>query len=164
MEDDLEIISRIPINLKTGDKLIWHYDKTSRYLVKSGYKLFMNSKISEVCSSENVMNEVWGNLWNLKIPTKVKIFCWQTINEILPTKLNLQKRRIDSSVVCPIWSTDVWNQPIILFRCNRAKSVWELTFRHVFLEENFNHSFAGRWLKINSTVSMKDLELIVVAC
>lgn len=54
----------------------------------------------------------------------------------------------------------------VLFRCNRVKEVWDLTFhRVVFLQENFNHSsMVDRWMKINSIVSKADLELVAITC
>lgn len=40
LSSDVEIINRIPINLNLDRKLIWHFDKTGKYTVKSGYKVF----------------------------------------------------------------------------------------------------------------------------
>lgn len=36
MSNDIEIIRGIPIDISLNDKLIWHYDKTRGYSVKSG--------------------------------------------------------------------------------------------------------------------------------
>lgn len=102
--EDYEIIRRIPINLNLEDKIIWHFDQTGKYTVNSGYKLFMNSKISEASSSNNVMESVLKNLWKLRIPSKIKIFWWKAINEVLPTKVNLNSKGINTTIECPICS------------------------------------------------------------
>lgn len=99
---DLEVIERIPINIGLEDKIIWHYDKTGKYMVKSGYKLFMNNKINEASSSSYPMGNVWKNLWKLKIPSKIKIFYWKVLHEIIPTNRNLSKRGVSSSSICPM--------------------------------------------------------------
>lgn len=65
LDIDLEVIKRIPINRELEVKIIWHYDKTGKYTVKSGYRLFMNGKINEASSSSNPMGNVWKNLWKL---------------------------------------------------------------------------------------------------
>lgn len=55
-KDDVEIIRRMPTNLKLQDKWIWHFDKKGIYLVQSGYKVFVDSKL-RVSSSNNSSGE-----------------------------------------------------------------------------------------------------------
>lgn len=55
-------IRRIPINLELEDRYIWYYDRMRKYTVKSGYKVFMKSKICVASSSSNLMGRVWDNV------------------------------------------------------------------------------------------------------
>lgn len=81
MDVDFDVIERISINIDLKDKFIWHYDRTGRYFVKSGYRPFMNFKINEASSSVYPRGNVWKNLWKLLVPTKVKYFCWKALND-----------------------------------------------------------------------------------
>lgn len=160
----IESIRKCSINKSLEDKLIWHFDKTDNYTVKSGYKVFLNSKIDGIASSSNSMEKVWNSLWKLKIPSKIKLFCWKALNNTLPTKLNLLKRGIASDLYCPICGNEVESTDHILFQCCRAKEIWEITFNRVFLETNFNGSFVDRWLKIVESCSSSELGLVAVTC
>lgn len=51
-----------------------------------------------------------------------------------------------------------------LFDCHQARKIWRKTFNRVFLDEEFNRSFADRWLKIDSNSTMAEMELVVVTC
>lgn len=102
LEMDIDIIKRIPINTNIRDKFIWYYDKMGKYSVKSGYKLFMNTKINEASSSTYPMGSVWKNLWKLFVPMKIKHFCWKALNNFIPMNLNLKNRGVDVVIYCPI--------------------------------------------------------------
>lgn len=54
---DCDIIRSIPLNKNLDDKLIWHYDQTVDYTVKSGYKIFMSIKLDGISSSSNIMKK-----------------------------------------------------------------------------------------------------------
>ena len=45
---------------------------------------------------------LFRSLWMLQIPNKIKVFGRRASNDILPTKLNLSKRRIIDDAMCPI--------------------------------------------------------------
>ena len=38
--------------------------------------------------------EVWKAIWNLRVPNKIKVFSWRACRSILPTRVNLSKKRI----------------------------------------------------------------------
>lgn len=90
--EDINQIIRLPIHKNLEDKWIWHFDKKGLYSVKSGYKSFVNSLIREASSSENCMGKIWEKLWRLKVPNKIKFFCWRALNEIIRTKVTSIKK------------------------------------------------------------------------
>lgn len=55
LSSDCDTIRSIPINKNLKDKIIWHYDRTGVYSVKSGYKLYIKEKIDGISSSSNPM-------------------------------------------------------------------------------------------------------------
>jgi hypothetical protein len=38
-------------------------------------------------------NSVWKDCWNLKVPNMVKMFLWRALRNLLPTKVNLKKKK-----------------------------------------------------------------------
>lgn len=110
------------------------------------------------------MGCVWDNLWKLKVPTKVKHLHWGALNDMIPSKFNLQKRGVDTIIDCPICFSHIESTDHSLFGCKRAKEIWRISGVRVFLEENFNDSLVDRWMKINRVASKKDLEIIATTC
>lgn len=157
----LEIIRKVPINLASSDKYVWHYDKCGNYSAKSVYRVFMKNKIRS-SSSNNSMAKVWSNLWKLKVPAKVKHFCWKTLNGFIPTRVNLHRRGIQTNVMCPRCSENVETTDHILVGCKKAQEIWDLTFVHNLLKEDFNQNFADRWFEINSALPLEDLQKVAV--
>lgn len=122
--EDYDLIRKIPINSNLKDSFIWHYDRTGKFTFKSGYKLYMNSKINAASSSSNIMKKVWEKLWKLCIPSKIKHFSWKALNEILPTNINLKKRGMDIPQICHICMSANESTDHILFDCHRATEIW----------------------------------------
>lgn len=124
----------------------------------------MKDKLDGISSSVNPMKQIWENIWKLKIPTKIKTFCWKALNNIIRNKVNLHSRGIDTPIICPICNQSNENSDHCLFVCKRAQEIWKLTFDCVFLEEEFNGSLVDIWIRIKSRHSRENLELIAITC
>ncbi|KAL6277351.1 hypothetical protein ACE6H2_020952 [Prunus campanulata] len=73
--------------LRNEDRLVWHYEKTSCYTVRSGYWLacaIRDREDGDVGASRNNFENVWLRLWWMQVATKVKVFLWRCMHEILP--------------------------------------------------------------------------------
>ena len=73
---------------------------------------------------ENI-NSVWKDMWNLKIPGKIKHFGWKVLHGSLPCLGVLANRHIPYTGQCPVCSVGVEDIQHCLFNCSRARSVWE---------------------------------------
>lgn len=126
----------------------------------------MNNKINEASSSNNIMANVWDKLWKTHIPSKIKHFCWKAINETLPTRqiYNLKNRDVETSLDCPICLHSIETTDHILFNCSRARDIWRIIAKRVYLEEDFNNSFVDKWIKINANSFMDEIDLVATAC
>lgn len=51
--------------------------------------------------------QVWKQIFGLKVPEIVKCFIWKAGNDILPTRKNCFKREIIDSPLCPICEREV---------------------------------------------------------
>ena len=59
------------------------------YTVGSAYK-----ELASQLSEDN-FDEVFKQVWKLKIPSNVSHFIWRLIRERLPTKVNLRRRTVE---------------------------------------------------------------------
>lgn len=163
-KDDILLIKKLPINKSVEDRWIWHFDKKGLYSVKSGYKAFMNAKIKECHSRDNMMGEVWKKLRNLRVPNKIKHFCWKALNDTLPTNVNLLNRRIDLSPICPQCLCCPEFTDHALVSCSRANSIWKIITPSLVFTQSFNNSFKDRWISLNSSCKKEELEIFSIGC
>lgn len=96
---DEEAILRISLSKRyVCDSVLWMYNKNGAYSVKSGYhiaRLISKEDNGMVESLEPMVGgQVWGKLWKLHVPRKIKIFGWRACQDILLTRQNLVKRRV----------------------------------------------------------------------
>ena len=67
---------------------------------------------------------VWGKLWKLHIPNKVRIFAWRSCHDILPTRVKLARRFITKDDTCLLCNKDSESALHALWDCSVAQDVW----------------------------------------
>jgi len=86
------------------DELVWASSQDGNYSVKIGYYAIKNwedqSKNNPDRSSTQ-SDKLLQNLWNLNIPPKQIHLVWRIMNNGLPVKSNLFKRRISRDPLYP---------------------------------------------------------------
>lgn len=100
---DMEAILSIPLSLRlTPDLTIWHYDDSSVYTVKSGYRLISESL--SLAPSSSLSSTLWKALWGMSVPQKIKVFMWRVVNNTLLTFTAFARRRApcSTSVLCVV--------------------------------------------------------------
>ncbi|KAK7267199.1 hypothetical protein RIF29_19864 [Crotalaria pallida] len=125
---DVEIIRSIPIvQSNRVDELIWHFTTDGVYSVKSGYKTLLqyqaHSVESGVGSSSNDAAQIWKVLWSLNLPEKMKIFWWRALRDILPTKANLLRKKMQIPSDCKSCN-EMETAMHCFFYCDFAKEIW----------------------------------------
>ena len=109
------------------DILLWMYNKNGRFLAKSAYRVAVQIQKGEEWiknSSGCVGKQVWNALCKLHIPNKIKVFGWRACQEILPTRLNLVKRRIIHDDVCSNSTRFPESTVHVLWDCRVVVDVW----------------------------------------
>jgi hypothetical protein len=53
------------------------------------------------CSHVKKDNGVWKTIWKMGVPRLVKLFMWRACQNLLPTWVNLTKRRVIDDQLCP---------------------------------------------------------------
>ncbi|KAL0012077.1 hypothetical protein SO802_007185 [Lithocarpus litseifolius] len=71
-----------------------------------------------------VAKQVWAVLWKLRIPNKIKVFAWRACHEILPTAVNLTRRRVILEDKCSLCTGEPETTIHALWDCVVAQDVW----------------------------------------
>ncbi|KAL5819962.1 hypothetical protein ACOSQ4_023804 [Xanthoceras sorbifolium] len=72
--DVAAIISLPPFASSLPDSLLWHYEKSGSYSVRSGYKVALASSDVARGSGLSSSKSWWKFLWRLSLPPKIKLF------------------------------------------------------------------------------------------
>ncbi|KAK3193675.1 hypothetical protein Dsin_024985 [Dipteronia sinensis] len=123
-KEDSDAILRIPISASHADDvLIWHYDKSGAYSVKSGYWLGCSLHEAAYSSGMGDLVSWWKFLWKAPISSKVKIFIWKACQNWLPTMYNLSCRGIQVTNRCPLCMRDKETTWHALWGCRLLKDI-----------------------------------------
>lgn len=102
-ERDVNLILSIPLRRADEDVRFWKQEKLGFYSVKTAYALIQESKMIPISP---VPGNVWKELWNLKVPPKVKHLVWRATSGCLPTKPQLCTRKVNISPLCPMCNSE----------------------------------------------------------
>ncbi|GAA0169382.1 hypothetical protein LIER_23885 [Lithospermum erythrorhizon] len=100
---DAQLILSIPLSRhEIMDRLVWNHTKSGSYLTCSGYKRACDVKRNGDLggrargggSLARGPDGLWKHLWGLKIPPRFQNFLWRCLQNILPMKDKLIKRRM----------------------------------------------------------------------
>ncbi|KAJ9185367.1 hypothetical protein P3X46_005009 [Hevea brasiliensis] len=138
-ERDVNLILQIPPRLWARiDVISWDKDKKGAFTVKSGYKFLYSITPDEAIN----YREVWKRLWNSNTPPKVKIFIWTAACNVLPTMVQLLKKRVNMEEFYSVCYLNSESTKHTLFRCHFAQDCWRLS-NIGFLAGNVNSVMEG---------------------
>ena len=169
---DAEVISSIPLTTRRQDDFwAWHYEKTGVFSVKSAYRMLVQKKENLIAWLEHTPStsdiraneKEWTAIWQLKVPSKIKVFLWRLARHSIPTADVLHRRHIAPHAACLVCGVpDSWKHSLL--ECNLAKCVWALmneeTVEHICNVEEHN---AKAWLaEIISSLPKEESRRVVV--
>ena len=70
--------------------------------------------------------EVWGNLWKLECPPKIKQFLWRLTHNSLPLRMNIRRKGIDTETRCPVCFRMDEDGGHCFFKCKFVRKCWQL--------------------------------------
>jgi hypothetical protein len=158
-------ITSLPLSYQASpDKLIWAASTSGKYCVKSAYCLLKDhyeekSNCGEASNGE-MMKVLWSRVWSLHIPPKVKNFIWRACLNILPTKINLKKKKITTDGFCPICESKAKSIAHALWECPAANDVWLSSKLRVQKVPKYQGDFITLVLSLFDKVGEKDCELV----
>ncbi|KAL6226980.1 hypothetical protein ACLB2K_000939 [Fragaria x ananassa] len=131
-EHEVELIAKIPLSLgNPNDRLVWHFDKSGRYSVKSGYWAWKTLSIAPTHASTSStivggqLARYLSALWRLQMPTKVKVFCWRLLRDAIPTRMALVKRYVQvQEFECLLCGVEAETDVHLFKECTVVKEFW----------------------------------------
>jgi hypothetical protein len=103
-------------NLELGtslDKVVRHLEPSGKYSVKSMYE-----KLSQGMTVAH-----FQEIWEAKVPLKIKLFSWQLVLDKLPSSLQIATRHGPTSGACALCIAPE-DASLIFFTCSLAKFAW----------------------------------------
>ncbi|CAL2240124.1 unnamed protein product [Prunus armeniaca] len=103
--EDRDIIFGIALGLvsQLGDSKFWFFSKNRKYSVNTRYRVAVRQCDEDFGvggSNQSAQEGFWMRIWKLAVPNKIKMLIWRACTDILPTTVNLSKRRVLTSHVC----------------------------------------------------------------
>ncbi|GAU36460.1 hypothetical protein TSUD_166260 [Trifolium subterraneum] len=119
--DIREIKKMAAISGGETDHKVWKFNNKGSYTVKSAYRYSMETLID---NEGYKLPGDWMQIWNLKIPQRVKKFMWRVLRGCLPTRDKLQRKGVQCTDLCPHCETTYENEWHVFLGCEKAKRIW----------------------------------------
>ncbi|XP_060965138.1 uncharacterized protein LOC133034129 [Cannabis sativa] len=126
---------------------------------RTGLFLLQKNKTQHV-SSDN--SGFLHKLWQLKIPPKVKNLLWRAITDCLPTCLQLVKKHVSISAICPVCTDQAESIVHVLLICPFAMSCWRTL--GITYEPIYPLSFGGWFEKALTTLDEEIASQAAMLC
>ncbi|XP_035547338.1 uncharacterized protein LOC118348889 [Juglans regia] len=164
VKPEAEMICAIPIScLGANDKMFWGFSKKGKFTVRSTYHAEVQWQYERRGSTSEVRKdaEQWKNLWSMDVPGGRRHFVWNALNNALPTKSNLFKRKVTEDSLCPMCRREEEDVQHALWCCPAAADVWDENSSHVRKWLNQIHDFSRLWSELSNRLSNGCLERVV---
>ena len=117
----IPLSTRLPPN-----RIIWGLTPSGTFTTKSAYKLLVSHASTNLAGTSSLVqqNKFWKDLWQLRVPNKIKYFAWRACNSSLPAMVNLQCRHISVLNTCEVCETQPEDELHALWSCSKLVEVW----------------------------------------
>ncbi|XP_023634340.1 uncharacterized protein LOC111829476 [Capsella rubella] len=124
--EDVPIISAIPIRFPQGkDYRFWHFTKSGKYSVKSGYMVSRDTR--RTCNVYGPdTNQLQAHVWKVKCPPKLRHFLWQVLRGCISVNNNLARRGLNCDPLCSRCG-EVESTLHAVFQCPPTLQTWALS-------------------------------------
>lgn len=106
----------------------WKESRNRIFPVKSAYKVALRLRENTQAehSRAGLNRPIWKKIWKLNIPPKVRNFLWRAGSNILPTRENLRRHRVQVEPWCELCCQCRETVAHVLWECPLARNVWAL--------------------------------------
>ena len=124
-----DTILAIPLNNPNSqDRLTWRENRAQSFSVCSAYQVALRLLHPHQAEHSLVQahGSTWRRIWKLNVPPKVHNFLWRACSGCLPTRENLQKKRVRVNKKCELCCHHCETICHVLWECPFARNVWAL--------------------------------------
>ncbi|MFQ6624346.1 hypothetical protein Gotur_004245 [Gossypium turneri] len=140
------------------NRLRWCLEKSCEYTVRNGYRLLLKGFPG---TASNLYSEIdpkkrqlYRQMWQIKVPEKMKIITWRLIHNYVPTRSNLQHKRLVADAACYWCGLEAETSLHVCPDCPYAALVWEQL--GVRWDLSSNGQPFGHWLsRLHLTIDQK---------
>ena len=124
----MEILQMPLSRLSSRDKLVWKENRSQSFSVKTAYQVALRMGQQQWVENSGLMAErqIWRKLWNLNVLPKVRMFVWRACSNVLLTRDNLHRRKINIDPRCEFCCEHLESAAHLLWECPFAQNVWAL--------------------------------------
>lgn len=121
-----DLILKMRVSVSTTDKLIWKLNKNGNFTLKSAYKKLFEDSLGSRQFSIFIQgtNTKWKDFWIINTWPRVKHFFWKCLNDILPTRVRLQRQCGYISKMCALCNQHEESTMHLFFQCAFLREVW----------------------------------------
>ena len=114
--------------LSSRDILVWKEFRSQCFSVKTAYQVALRIRQQQRVEHSGMMVDrgIWRKLWRLNVPPKMRMFVWRACLNILPTRDNLHRRKININPRCEICYKHLEFTAHLLWECPLEQNVWAL--------------------------------------
>ena len=113
MTELINLVKQVVLS-DSSDQPVWMLNSSSKYSVKSFYKMINFGGVS---------SDVKDDIWKIKVPLRIKIFMWFVHKQVILTKDNLLRRSWVGNSLCCFYDNDETIQHLFI-DCPLAKLLW----------------------------------------
>ncbi|MBA0610243.1 hypothetical protein Godav_011113, partial [Gossypium davidsonii] len=118
-------IMQIPLSKSSqADFQVWRGEATGIFSVRSAYKLLQESTLDPNAYLQTHIKKIFRKLWNLNLPSKIKITVWKIAWNYIPTFSNLKLRRIMTEDQCLKCGQEAEDSEHVFQMCPIVEEVW----------------------------------------
>ncbi|XP_042950130.1 uncharacterized protein LOC122282244 [Carya illinoinensis] len=149
---------------RSQDVLTWRCSSNGKFSVRSAYHLQGTIKEDNKgqSSEQPYFSSFWNKLWGIQAPQTTKSFLWRAAKESLATNLNLHKRKVVESPLCPICFRYLESVSHALWTCAATQDVWSKSSRRIQKLDILNGSFKVILMPFRNQLSKRELTEIAV--
>ncbi|GLT59332.1 hypothetical protein SLA2020_321580 [Shorea laevis] len=162
---EAQLILSIPLSwMRRSDGWTWAFTRNGNYTVRSGYHQAICMRNHSVDPSSSTTSFRGRQIWVLNIPEKVRLLVWSAYRDILPTMMNLQRKRVAVDLECPMCHMDIETVNHCFMACPVARAVWLGSPLSLRVSELHADNFAGFFEAMTATLGSEQLELFCILC
>ena len=128
--------------------------------MRSAYQvaLRLKDKAQTEHSRARMDRPMWKKIWKLNVPPKVRTFLWRACSNILPTRGNLHRRKVQVEPTCGLCCQCIETVEHVLWDCPLARNVWALSIGKIQKCTNVAPDFYTLFKWMNDKLNQQELE------